>query len=93
MEGAVLFPRTSGHIQLYGGLFSVQFPLEFESEHDFLFTLPEGDVRASGLVRHCEAWTRARGAAIFRLGVEFTSLTDADHERVLHYLESQIQAS
>ena len=81
------------NLSLYGGLFSVQFPLEFESEHDFVFTLPEGDVRARGLVRHCEAWARARGAAIFRLGVEFTSLPDVDHERVVRYLEGQIQAS
>jgi hypothetical protein len=31
-------------LSLYGGLLSVQFPFGFESEHDFLFTLPEGDV-------------------------------------------------
>jgi hypothetical protein len=81
------------NLSLYGGLFSVQVPLEFDSEHDFVFTLPEGEVRARGRVRHCEAWARARGAAIFRLGVEFTSLPDADYERVVRYLEDQIQAS
>jgi hypothetical protein len=81
------------NLSLFGGLFSVGQPLEFDSEHDFVFRLPEGDVRARGVVRHCEAWARARDAAIFRVGVEFVSLSGTDRERVLAYLEDQIQAS
>ena len=30
---------------------------------------------ARGVVRHCEAWVEARGAAGFSLGVEFTDLS------------------
>ncbi len=81
------------NLSLYGGLFSVSNPLEFGSEHDFVFNLPQGEVRTQGVVRHCEAWARARHAAIFRLGVEFTGLTGPDRERVVAYLEEQIQAS
>jgi PilZ domain len=81
------------NLSLFGGLFSVSNPLEFGSEHDFLFTLPQGEVRARGVVRHCEAWARARDAAIFRLGVEFTGLRGSDRDRVVAYLEEQIQAS
>lgn len=81
------------NLSLFGGLFSVPNPLEFGSEHDFVFLLPQGEVRTRGVVRHCEAWARARDAAIFRLGVEFTGLTGTDRERVVAYLEEQIQAS
>lgn len=81
------------NLSLFGGLFSVSFPLEFRSEHDFVFTLPRGDVHARGVVRHCEAWAEAKGAAIFRLGVEFTELAGADRERVVGYLEERIQGS
>jgi hypothetical protein len=77
------------NLNLLGGLFSVGNPLEFESEHDFVFSLPQGAVHARGVVRHCEAWARARDAAIFRVGVEFTSLTGEDRKRVLDYLEEQ----
>jgi hypothetical protein len=77
------------NLSLFGGLFSVGAPLEFESEHDFVFSLPQGDVRARGVVRHCEAWARARDAAIFRVGVEFTSLSGDDRNRVLAYLENE----
>lgn len=75
------------NLSLFGGLFSVSFPLEFRSVHDFVFTLPDGDVHARGVVRHCEAWAQAKGAAIFRLGVEFTDLGGDDRERVVSYLE------
>lgn len=81
------------NLSLFGGLFSVSNPLEFGSEHDFVFILPQGEVHARGVVRHCEAWARARDAAIFRLGVEFTALMGPDRERVVAYLEDQIQAS
>ena len=81
------------NLSLFGGLFSVSFPLEFRSEHDFVFTLPRGDVHTRGVVRHCEAWAEAQGAAIFRLGVEFTELSGDDRERVVGYLEEQIQGS
>jgi len=81
------------NLSLLGGLFSVSFPLEFDSEHDFVFNLPRGEVHARGVARHCEAWAEARGAAIFRLGVEFTELTGGDRERVVAYLEEQIQGS
>jgi len=77
------------NLSLFGGLFSVGNPLEFESEHDFVFTLPQGDVRARGVVRHCEAWARARDAAIFRVGVEFTALSGEDRSRVVAYLDEQ----
>ena len=81
------------NLSMFGGLFSVSFPLEFRSEHDFVFTLPRGDVHACGVVRHCEAWAEAKGGAIFRLGVEFTELSGDDRERVVAYLEEQIQGS
>jgi hypothetical protein len=81
------------NLSLFGGLFSVGQPLEFDSEQDFVFQLPEGEVRARGVVRHCEAWARARDAAIFRVGVEFVALDGPGRERVLAYLEEQIQAS
>jgi c-di-GMP-binding flagellar brake protein YcgR len=76
------------NLSLFGGLFSGSFPLEFRSEHDFVFTLPPGAVHARGVVRHCEAWAEARGAAIFRLGVEFTRLDGENRERVVSYLET-----
>ena len=66
------------NLSLFGGLFSVNFPLEF---------------RTRGVVRHCEAWAEGKGAAIFRLGVEFTELSGDDRERVVGYLEEQIQGS
>ena len=72
---------------------SVSFPLEFRSEHDFVFTLPLGDVHTRGVVRHCEAWAEAKGPAIFLLGVEFTDLSGDARERVVAYLEEQIQSS
>jgi hypothetical protein len=76
------------NLSLFGGLFSGSFPLEFRSEHDFVFTLPPGVVHARGVVRHCEAWAEARGAAIFRLGVEFTVLDGDNRERVVEYLKT-----
>jgi len=42
-----------------------------------------------GVVRHCEAWARARDAAIFRVGVEFTSLSEDDKDRVVAYLDDE----
>ena len=81
------------NLSLFGGLFSVNFPLEFRSVHDFVFTLPRGDVHARGIVRHCEVWVEAKEAAIFRLGVEFAELSGDDRERVVGYLEEQIQGS
>ncbi|MGH9333355.1 MAG: PilZ domain-containing protein [Vicinamibacteria bacterium] len=80
------------NLSLFGGLFSVGNPLEFESEHDFVFSLPAGQVHARGVVRHCEAWALARDAAIFRVGVEFTNLAGDDRKRVVHYLDEQTQA-
>jgi hypothetical protein len=77
------------NLSLFGGLFSVGNPLEFESEHDFVFSLPQGEVHARGVVRHCEAWARARDAAIFRVGVEFTNLSGDDRDRVVAYLDEQ----
>ncbi|HEY7821000.1 MAG TPA: PilZ domain-containing protein, partial [Vicinamibacteria bacterium] len=62
-------------------------------EHDFVFHLPTGAVRARGVVRHCEAWAKARDAAIFRVGVEFTELTGEDRERVVAYLEAESESS
>lgn len=81
------------NLSLFGGLFAVRFPLEFESTHDFVFRLPGGDVRVRGVVRHCEAWAQARDTAIFRLGVEFTELEGEHRDRVTAYLEDQIQPS
>lgn len=81
------------NLSLFGGLFSGSFPLEFRSEHAFLFILPSGAVHVRGMVRHCEAWAEARGAAIFRLGVEFTDLSGENRERVMEYLENRIQGS
>ncbi len=77
------------NLSLFGGLFSVGNPLEFESEHDFVFSLPQGEVHVRGVVRHCEAWARARDAAIFRVGVEFTSLSEDDKDRVVAYLDDE----
>ncbi len=77
------------NLSLFGGLFSVGNPLEFESEHDFVFSLPQGEVHVRGVVRHCEAWARARDAAIFRVGVEFTNLSGDDRKRVVSYLEDE----
>ena len=37
------------NLSLFGGLFSVSFPLEFRSEHGFVFTLPRGEVHARGV--------------------------------------------
>jgi hypothetical protein len=81
------------NLSLYGGLFSVGNPLEFESEHDFVFNLPQGEVHVRGVVRHCEAWARARDAAIFRVGVEFTSLTGDDRNRVIAYLDDETESA
>ena len=81
------------NLSMFGGLFSLSLPLEFRSEHDFVFTLPRGDVHACGVVRHCEAWAEAKGGAIFLLGVEFTELSGDDRECVVAYLEEQIQGS
>jgi hypothetical protein len=81
------------NLSLFGGLFSVGNPLEFESEHDFVFSLPQGDVHVRGLVRHCEAWARARDAAIFRVGVEFTNLSGEDRDRVVAYLDDETPAA
>jgi hypothetical protein len=77
------------NLSLFGGLFSVGNPLEFESEHDFVFSLPQGEVHVRGLVRHCEAWARARDTAIFRVGVEFTTLSGEDRRRVVAYLDGE----
>jgi c-di-GMP-binding flagellar brake protein YcgR len=77
------------NLSLFGGLFAVGNPLEFESEHHFVFALPQGEVRARGVVRHCEAWARARDAAVFRVGVEFTELSGGDRERVVAYLDEE----
>jgi hypothetical protein len=77
------------NLSLFGGLFSVGNPLEFESEHDFVFSLPQGEVHVRGLVRHCEAWARARDTAIFRVGVEFTDLSADDRRLVVAYLDEQ----
>ena len=77
------------NLSLFGGLFSVGNPLEFESEHDFVFSLPQGEVHVRGVVRHCEAWARARDTAIFRVGVEFTKLSGDDRKRVVAYLDEQ----
>jgi hypothetical protein len=77
------------NLSLFGGLFSVGNPLEFESEHDFVFSLPQGEVHVRGLVRHCEAWARARDTAIFRVGVEFTNLSGEDRTRVVAYLDGE----
>ncbi len=81
------------NLSLFGGLFSVGNPLEFESEHDFVFSLPQGEVHARGVVRHCEAWARARDAAIFRVGVEFTNLSGDNRKRVVAYLEGEPPAA
>lgn len=81
------------NLSLFGGLFSVGNPLEFESEHDFVFSLPQGDVHVRGLVRHCEAWARARDTAIFRVGVEFTNLSGEARERVVAYLDDETPAA
>ena len=81
------------NLSLFGGLFSVGNPLEFESEHDFVFSLPQGEVRARGVVRHCEAWARARDAAIFQVGVEFTNLSGDNRKRVVSYLEEETPPS
>jgi c-di-GMP-binding flagellar brake protein YcgR len=77
------------NLSLFGGLFSVGNPLEFESEHDFVFSLPQGEVHVRGLVRHCEAWARARDTAIFRVGVEFTNLSGEDRKRIVDYLDDE----
>ncbi len=77
------------NLSLFGGLFSVGNPLEFESEHDFVFSLPRGEVHVRGVVRHCEAWARARDTAIFRVGVEFTNLAGENRKRVVSYLEEE----
>jgi hypothetical protein len=44
-------------------------------------------------VRHCEAWARARDAAIFQVGVEFTNLSGMNRKRVVSYLEEETPAS
>lgn len=79
------------NLGLHGGLFRLEAPLEFESHHDFVFTLPQGEVHARGRVRHCEAWAGPGQdrTAKFRLGVEFTELDGTDRERVVQYLEAR----
>ena len=81
------------NLSLFGGLFRLDFPLEFDQVYDFVFSLPQGEVQARGVVRHCEAWVLGRDETKFQLGVEFTELRDVYRDRVVAYLEEQIQAS
>ncbi len=69
-----------------GGLFSVCYPLEFNDEHDFVFQLPSGEIRAHGVVRHCQAWMHAHDEPRFQIGVEFTDFQSDGETRVLDYL-------
>ncbi len=63
-------------------------PLEFDSEHDFSFSLPDGrDVSVRGLVRHCEAWAGPKGAPVFKIGVEFERFYGDGRERVDSFLK------
>lgn len=68
-----------------GGLFTVPHPLEAGSEHDFVFRLPKGEVRARGRVRHCQTWSHSDEAR-FQIGVEFTRFSNDGLELIVGYL-------
>ena len=68
-----------------GGLFTVPHPLEAGSEHDFVFHLPNGEVRAHGTVRHCQRWSHSDEAR-FQIGVEFTGFSAGGLELIVQYL-------
>lgn len=74
------------NLSLFGGLFTVDHPLPFDSEHTFVFDLPSGEVHVRGVVKHCEAWLESEGAPVFRLGVEFVELAPESRRRVLDYI-------
>jgi hypothetical protein len=68
-----------------GGLFTVPRPLEAGSEYDFVFGLPNGEVRARGTVRHCQTWSHSDEAR-FQIGVEFTGFSSNGLELIVEYL-------
>jgi hypothetical protein len=73
------------NLGMSGGLFVSNSPLEYGSQYDFAFKLPTGEVRAHGVVRHCQAWARAE-AKRFQVGVEFKEFKANGHEKVREYL-------
>jgi hypothetical protein len=74
------------NIGLKGGLFSIAYPLEPHNEYNFVFRVPGGEVKARGMVRHCQAWSHADGEPRFHIGVEFTSYLANGEELVLEFL-------
>lgn len=70
-----------------GGLFSVGYPLEPGSQHKFLVQLPRGEIKASGLVRHCQVWSQADTEPRFQVGVEFKTFESDGERLVRQYLE------
>lgn len=70
-----------------GGLFASRSPMEFGTEHDFVFRLPTGEVRARGVVRHCQA-TSHEHRTRFHVGIEFTDFLPQGQETLLKYLRA-----
>ncbi len=73
------------NLSIGGGLFISNSPLEYGSCHDFVFRLPNGEVRAQGIVCHCHAGTRWEDNC-FQVGVEFKELLANGREIVERYL-------
>ena len=73
------------NLSIGGGLFMSNSPLEYGSRHDFVFRLPNGQVRAQGVVCHCHAGTRSADNR-FQVGVEFKELLANGREIVEQYL-------
>lgn len=70
-----------------GGLFAMGYPLDPGTEYDFLFRLPRGEVKARGLVRHCQPWSQADTKTRFQVGVEFKVFESDGEAMVRQYLE------
>ena len=73
------------NLSIGGGLFMASSPLEFGSQHDFVFRLPNGEIRARGVVCHCQAGARTTPHH-FQVGVEFKEFIADGRELVEQYL-------
>ena len=73
------------NLSIGGGLFMANSALEYGSQHDFVFRLPNGEVRALGVVCHCQAGARS-GRNQFQVGVEFKKFLSNGREIVEQYL-------
>ncbi len=70
-----------------GGLFSIGYPLELDTEYSFVFRIPAGAIRTRGVVRHCHAWSRGDEETRFHVGVEFLNFESDGEKLVLEYLD------